>query len=99
MDKIEAKKLCSLLNDLDAACTDGPSGYAAENTTIGKKLRRFFPGYEWRVILDRSRTHTRFMLTIDPNDKREHYVPVGGTCIHCGKTAKELRVKERVEDD
>lgn len=68
-------------------------------------LSKKFPGHNWRVILDRSGHYTRWVLTVDDKDPREHYVPKSmdpeypETCIHCGKTAKELGVEERDDDD
>jgi hypothetical protein len=64
-----------------------------------ESLKAAFPEFNWRIILDRSGERTHWRLTIDDDDPREHYVPVGGVCIHCGKTAAELGVDERHDGD
>lgn len=96
MTRREALAFCR--NVSDDAISSPISGYRTPNYGYAKHLRRIYPGFAWRVIIDRSCDYSRVSLTIDPKDKREHYVPVGGTCIHCGKTAKQLGVKERTED-
>jgi hypothetical protein len=68
------------------------------------RLREIFPEFNWRVFLNRAGRYTRWQLTVDDKDPREHYVPAKGECICCGKTAAQLRargvsVEERKRDD
>lgn len=91
MTKEEATKIC------------GYVGCENSNGTINYDavlpLKRDFPEFNWRVILDRSGEYSRGAITIDDNDPREHFIPIGGRCIHCGKTAAELGVAEALYDD
>lgn len=93
----EAKKLCGLI---PSSAYTSETGYGrTADSGYADMLRAAFPGHNFRVILDRSGERTRWAITVDDNDPREHYVPVGGTCIHCGKSAAELGVEEHRDDD
>ncbi len=73
---------------------------AGANTQYADALKRAFPEFNWRIILDRSGGRTRWALTIDDNDPREHYFGrLGAKCVHCGKTARELAVPEEERDE
>ncbi len=98
MTRGEAEKLCRLI----------PSSSYTTETGFGAKadhhysdnLRIAFPGFNWRIILDRSGQYSRWALTIDDNDPREHYFErLGGKCVHCHKTAHELAVGEEGDED
>ena len=66
------------------ALNDSVSQYEARLTA---KL-----GHPVRVILSRAGEYSRWCLTCDPNDPREHYMQrYSRTCICCGKTEDELR--------
>lgn len=99
MTREEAQALCDILSE--AAYTHESSwGGRQPNNRFVNDLILKFPDFNWRVILDRSYDRTCWTLTIDDDDKREHYVAQSThVCIHCGKTAKELGVEERVEFD
>jgi hypothetical protein len=85
----EAIKLCGLI-PVSAYTTQTGMG-PTDNPHYAATLRAAFPGHNWRVILDRSGERTRWSLTVDDNDPREHRFPkLGGSCVHCGKTAREL---------
>jgi len=92
----EAKKLCGFLNPL---CTKETGYGKTSNDSLARDLRLSFPEFNWRVILTRHNERSSWALTIDDADIREHYVPVGGVCIHCGKTAVELGVEEQDDDE
>jgi hypothetical protein len=97
MTKDEALTLCRIFPE--EAYTHNSNGSRQPSEYVISSLKKGYPEFNWRVILDRSGERTRWSLTVDDNDKREHYVPVGGRCIHCGETAKELGVEERNDDN
>lgn len=85
----EARKLCGLI-PVSAYTTHTGMG-PTDNPSYAALLRATFPRHNWRVILDRSGEYTRWSLTVDDNDPREHYFDrLGGKCVHCGKTSREL---------
>lgn len=104
MTREEAMALCEMFPE-DAYTRETGMGRCEESDGFIAGLKQRFPEFNWRVILDRSGHRSRWSLTIDDDDKREHYVPESqspafpSTCIHCGKTAKELGVEERKEYD
>jgi len=92
MTRDEAKKLCGLIPE-SAYTVDTGFGHT-DRPAYAALLRAEFPGFNWRVILDRSSQRSRWALTIDDNDPREHFFDrLGGKCIHCHKTARELSVE------
>lgn len=93
MTKEEAKKLCGLI---PASAYTRETGYGrTDDQSYAAMLRATFPDHNWRVILDRSGERTRWVLTVDDDDPREHYFHrLGGECVHCLKTARELRVEQ-----
>ena len=102
MTKEEAMALCALFHENSFTYETG-MGRAVSGEEFLNELREKFPSFNWRIIMDRSGTWTRWIVTVDDNDTREHYVPKSKssnypeTCIHCGKTAQELGVEEREE--
>lgn len=84
-----------------AACGIRSGSYmdAAEAGAVGmlKALQGRWPNVPWRVFLDRSLDRTFWNITAKEHEPREHFVPRGGSCIHCGKKASELGVEERDE--
>lgn len=86
-----AMKICRCVSYYDISRDIG-FGRTNDNR-LADELRKIFPEHNWRVILDRSGEYSEWALTADNNDKREHYVPRFGTCIHCGKSAEELGVE------
>ncbi len=97
MTRDEAEKLIGIIPSSVFVRQTGYGGVAVDD--FADRLRATYPEFNWRIILDRSGERTHWRLTIDDNDPREHYVPVGGVCVHCGKTATELGVEERSEED
>jgi hypothetical protein len=92
MTREEAEKLCRLI---PRSAYTREAGYSSTaNDTFAESLREAFPDFNWRVILDRSGERTRWRLTVDDNDPREHFFHLlGGKCIHCGKTALDLKIE------
>lgn len=92
----DAERLCAVI---PSSWYTTDCGYSkTSDDRFAKSLSRLFPAFSWRIILDRSGERSRWALTIDDNDPKEHYVPEGGVCIHCMKTAEELGVPERDDD-
>lgn len=104
MTREEAEALCELFPEEAYSRATG-MGRSSDDGAFVAELKEKFPGFNWRVILNRSGERSRWSLTVDDDDKREHYVAQSkdpeypNTCIHCGKTAKELDVEEREEYD
>lgn len=96
MTREDAVKLMGVI-PRSAFSYDAGVGEVADHG-LAKRLKELFPQFNWRIALNRQGEYSRWMLTIDDPDIREHYVPVGGTCIHCGKSARELGVEERFDD-
>lgn len=95
MTRAEAAQLAELVTGLAAPSPNGDGIDRARDA-----LAVAFPRFGWRVILDRSGHYARWAITIDPRDKREHYVSRStGRCVCCGKSAKQLRVPERDDGD
>jgi hypothetical protein len=97
--KEEAKKLCGLIPQ---SAFSVEVGYGRmENRQYADALRTAFPEHNWRIILDRSGERTRWALTTDDDDPREHYFDrLGGRCVHCDKSAREIaRIGEVNGDD
>lgn len=93
----EAKTICKIV-PIEAYTRS--SGYGSTSCSeFANDLRRAFPDFNWRIILDRSGRWSQWALTVDDNDPREHYVSRNswgpGVCVHCGKMASELGIEER----
>jgi len=89
MTRGEAESLCGIIPAVAYTRDAGYGRTAVEG--FAATLRERFPGFNWRVIPDRSGERTRWALTVDDDDPREHYFDrLGGACVHCGKTAREL---------
>lgn len=88
----DARKVCEFLAS-QASGRDTGFGQPANND-VAERLKSSWPEFNWRVILDRSGERTRWRITIDDNDPREHFFTrLGGKCIHCGQTSRELSVE------
>lgn len=99
MTREQAKELCNLF-PRSAYTRDVGMGSTDDSDYLCGRLKSLFPEFNWRVILDRSGEHTRWVLTIDDNDPREHYFDrLGGQCIHCGKSAREIARIDEVNGD
>lgn len=94
----DAKRLCGMISYEQYTV---PCGYSrTENHKFIELLCKVFPDFHWRIILDRSGERTRFALTIDDEDSREHYFNrLGGQCVHCGKSAREISRIDEVNGD
>jgi hypothetical protein len=95
----DAKRLCAAI-----PCTWYTVNFGYSHTSdsqFAKTLRDMFPAFSWRIILDRSGERTRWTLTVDDDDPREHYFDrLGGQCVHCGKSSREIaRIDEVTGDD
>lgn len=98
MTRDEAKKFIEMI-PLSAFTRDIGMGRTCEQSYV-ESLKSRFPEFNWRIILDRSGEYTRWALTIDDDDPREHYFEyIGGQCIHCGKSAREISRIDEVNGD
>jgi hypothetical protein len=99
MTRDEAIKLIGLIPE---SAFTRETGYGrTDNQHYVRGLKASFPEFNWRIILDRSGERTRWALTIDDDDPREHYFDtIDDECIHCGKSAREIaRIGEVNGDD
>ncbi len=96
----DAERLCTTM-PVDWYTT--PCAYSATSRPqFAASLRELFPAFNWRIIIDRSGEWTRWALTVDDDDPREHYFNggLGGRCIHCGKSPREIaRIDEANGDE
>lgn len=86
MTKEETQALCIFVNGWILA-----AGSINENTALEQDLKKTFPGYNWRVILSHAGERTRWVLTTENHDYREHYLGTDGKCTLCGKTKAQLK--------
>ena len=94
----DAKRLCVAI---PTAWYTRPCGYSeTDNPQFAKSLHEIFPTFNWRIIVCRSGERSRWALTIDDDDPREHYFHrLGGECVHCGKSAWEISRIDEVNGD
>ncbi len=66
---------------------------------------KLFPAFTWRIktlrlLGSKRQADTSDALTVDDDDPREHYFDrLGGECIHCGKSAREIARIDEVNGD
>lgn len=99
MTRDQAKELCNLF-PRSAYTRDVGMGDTEDGGWLCGRLKALFPEFNWRVILDRSGERSRWTLTVDDDDPREHYFErLGGHCVHCGRSAREISRIEEVNGD
>jgi hypothetical protein len=95
LTEAQAKLLASAIPAQWYTYNAGMGDTVNHKSKLFEDLKAAFPGYHWRPILTRHSEYTHWAVSIYEVDPREHYVPRGGVCIHCNKTAQELGIEEQ----